>query len=111
MSGDTLWTVVVVLGLALVTVLTRASFVVPRRDPGLPGWVRRGLRHAPLAALAAVVVPEVVMTGGQITGDWRDPRLWAALAGTLLFFWRRSILVTTLGGLAVLLALRLGLGW
>jgi len=29
----------------------------------------------------------------------------------LLFFWRRSILVTTLGGLAVLLALRLGLGW
>ena len=66
---------------------------------------------APLAALAAVVVPEVVMTQGQLISTWRDARLFAAAAGAAYFWWRRGILGTILSGMAVLLPLRLGLGW
>jgi branched-subunit amino acid transport protein len=57
------------------------------------------------------VVPEVVMTQGQLTPTLLDARLFAAAAGGLLFFWRRSVLVTLLGGMAVYLPLHLGLGW
>ena len=66
---------------------------------------------APLAAMAAVVVPEVVMTQGELVANWQDARLYAVAAGAAWFWWRRGILGTILVGMAVLLPLRLGLGW
>ena len=43
----------------------------------MPAWLIEGLRYAPLAALAAVVAPEVVMTQGELIRTWQDPRLFA----------------------------------
>lgn len=106
------WTVLVTLaGLGLVTLLTRGFFLLPERDIPLPGWLRQGLRYAPLAALVAVIAPEVVMTQGQLIDTWRDARLFAAVAGTLWFLRTHSILGTIIAGMAVLLPLRLFLGW
>lgn len=104
-------TVLAIVGLALITLLTRGAFLLPRQELPLPGWLHEALRHAPLAALAAVVLPEIVMTDGELIDTWRDPRPWAALAGLAWFFWRRSVLGTLVVGMAVMLALRLGLGW
>ena len=42
---------------------------------------------------------------------WKDPRLFAAAAGALWFWVQRGLLGTILAGTAVLLMLRLGLGW
>ncbi|EGJ09906.1 MULTISPECIES: AzlD domain-containing protein [Rubrivivax] len=98
-------------GLAVITVLTRAFFMLPERELPMPGWLREGLRYAPLAALMAVVAPEVVMSQGQLIDTWRDPRLFAAAAGAGWFFWRRGILGTIVVGSAVMVGLRAGLGW
>ena len=86
-------------------------FPDPQHDVPLPGWLQKGLRYAPLAALAAVVVPEVVMTQGHLIATWQDARLFTVAVATGYFFWRRDILGTILTGTAVMLALRLGLGW
>ena len=102
---------VTILGLTAITVLTRSFFLLSERELVLPGWVRRGLRYAPLAALAAVIVPEIVMTQGQLIVTWKDARLFAVAAATAYFFWRRGILGTILTGMAVLVPLKLGLGW
>lgn len=106
--GEALLTIV---GMAVVTVLTRSFFMIPDREVPLPAWVKQGLRYAPLAAMAAIVVPEIVMTQGQVIDTLKDARLYAALAATAYFFWRRGILGTIVTGTAVMLALRLGLGW
>ena len=53
----------------------------------------------------------MVVLDGQPTGPWRDARVYAAIAGGGYFWWRRGILGTILVGMAVLLPLRLGLGW
>jgi branched-subunit amino acid transport protein len=98
-------------GLALVTFLSRGFFLLPQREWPLPGWLRKGLRYAPLAALTAVVAPEVVMTQGQLIDGVQDARLYAALAGAAWYAWRRDILGTIVVGMVVLLPLRLGLGW
>lgn len=112
MTGRTdLWTLAVILGLAGVTVLTRCFFFILDRPWSLPGWAERALQYAPVAALAGVVAPEVVMSNGHLVATWQDARLFAALAGALLFFWRRSVLLTMAGGMAVYLPLHLALGW
>lgn len=104
-------TLVALAGLTAITVLTRSFFLLSEREPTLPGWLKRGLRYAPLAALAAVLVPEVVMTQGQLIGTWADARLYAVAAATAWFLWRRTLLGTILTGMAVLVPLKLLLGW
>ena len=106
-----LWTLAVIVGLAGVTVLTRCFFFILDRPWSLPGWAERALQYAPVAALAGVIAPEVVMSGGHLVANWQDARLFAASAGVLLYFWRRSVLLTMLGGMAVYLPLHLALGW
>jgi branched-subunit amino acid transport protein len=103
--------VIAVLGLTVITVVTRGFFFLTEREVPIPAWLRQGLRYAPLAAMAAVVVPEVVMLHGQLITTWQDARLFAVAAGAAWFWWRRGILGTILVGMAVLLPLRLGLGW
>jgi branched-subunit amino acid transport protein len=104
-------TVLAIVGLTLLTVLTRGFFFLTEREIPIPSWLMQGLRYAPLAALAAVVVPEVVMTQGELITSWRDARLFAVAAGAAWFYWRRTILGTIVTGMAVLLPLKLGLGW
>jgi branched-subunit amino acid transport protein len=115
MNGTDLWTLGVILGLAGVTVLTRCFFFMSNRPWHLPHWAQRGLQYAPIAALAAVVVPEVVMVQGQLIGHWQDARIYAALVGAVYFFLRRgqgqAVLGTIVSGMAVYLPLHLGLGW
>ncbi|MBC7939328.1 MAG: AzlD domain-containing protein [Chitinophagaceae bacterium] len=102
---------IAIVGLTVITVVTRGFFFLTKREIPIPVWLQQGLRYAPLAALAAVVLPEVVLTQGQFITTLRDARLYAALAGLGYFFWRGGILGTILAGMAVLLPLRLGLGW
>lgn len=103
--------VLAIIGLTVVTVLTRAFFMLPERELPMPDWLRQGLRYAPLAALAAVIVPEIVMSQGQLLHTWADARIYATATATAYFFWRRGILGTIVSGTAVMIALKLGLGW
>lgn len=108
---STLETALTILGLAIISVVTRGFFLIPEREVPIPHWLREALRYAPLAALVAVVAPEIVLTQGQLIHTWQDARLFAAAAGAAWFWWRRGILGTIVCGTAVLLSLRLGLGW
>ncbi len=112
MSGATdAWTLLAIAGLAAVTVVTRCFFFILDRPWALPAWAHRALQYAPVAALAGVVVPEVVMLNGQLVSTWQDARLFAALAGVAVYWWRRSVLLTLVLGMLVYLPLHLGLGW
>lgn len=105
------WTLLVIVGMACTTVLTRCFFFILDRPWTLPAWARRGLDFAPIAALAAVIVPEIVMTQGHLIHTWQDARLFAAAAGASWYFWRKGVLGTIVTGMLVYLALHLGLGW
>ena len=104
-------TVMVIVGLAVITVLARSFFLISGKPWSLPYWAQRGLQYAPIAALAAVVVPEVVTTQGHLMGTWHDARLFSAAAAALAYFWRKDVLVTIVAGMAVYLPLHLGLAW
>ena len=112
MNGQTDWhTVAIIVGLAAISVITRCCFFLTRKAASLPHWAQRGLQDAPIAALSAVVLPEVLMTQGHLLATWMDARLFGAATGTLVYFWRRDVLLTIVAGMAVYLPLHLGLGW
>lgn len=112
MSGETdAWTLITIALLTVNTVVTRCFFFISNKRWSLPDWARRSLNYAPIAALVAVIVPEIVMTQGQLIDTWQDARLFGVAAGCAWFYWRRSLLGTLVCGMAVYLPLRLGLGW
>lgn len=109
------WTLGVIVGLAMVTVVTRCLFFLSSKPWHLPHWAQRGLQYAPIAALSAVVLPEVVMSQGHLITTWQDARLFAAAAGAGYYFATRgrgqAVLGTIVVGMVVYLPLHLGLGW
>jgi branched-subunit amino acid transport protein len=114
--GETHWdTMFTIAGMVVVTVVSRSFFTISRKEWTLPGWAQRGLQYAPIAALAAVLVPEIVMTQGQLISTLCDARLFAVAAGMAYFFARRgggqAVLGTIVSGMAVYLPLHVGLGW
>jgi branched-subunit amino acid transport protein len=111
LNGTDLWTLAVIGGLACVTVIARSFFFISSKPWSLPHWAQRGLQYAPIAALSAVVLPEVVMSQGHLVSSLADARIFGALAGALAYWWRRDVLVTIVVGMAVYLPLHLILGW
>lgn len=105
------WTLLTIVLMGGVTVITRGLFFISDRPWTLPRWAQRGLQYAPIAALAAVVIPEIVTVQGTLVQTWMDARLFAAVAGVAWFVWQRSVLGTIVAGMAVYLPLHIGLGW
>jgi branched-subunit amino acid transport protein len=110
MSGD--WqAAAAIVAMAIVTVVTRCFFVMPRNAWRVPSGLQRALQFAPLAALVAVLAPEVFVTQGAFLDTWRSARLLSAVAATLWYVWRPGLLGPLVAGLAVYLPIRLVLGW
>ena len=53
MNQTDLWTVGTIIGLTLVTIVTRSFFFFSAKPWSLPAWVQRGMDYAPIAALSA----------------------------------------------------------
>lgn len=102
---------IAIAGLAVITVVSRSFFMIPERELPLPDWLKRGLKYAPLAALTAVIAPEILMTQGELIDTLQDARIPAVLAASVYYFWKRGILGTIVVGMAVYLPLHIGWNW
>jgi branched-subunit amino acid transport protein len=100
-----------IVGMAAVTAVARGFFLFGERDAKVPEALLRALQVAPLAAIVAVLAPEIFMSHGALVSTWRDARLPAAAAATAFYAWRPGVLGPLVAGMAVYLPLRLALGW
>lgn len=93
----------IIAGMALVTYLTRAPFLLLLRGD-LPGWLSCWLQYVPIAVFTALVVPPFFAPQGR-------PELGLGLPVVLvagLVAWRTKQVFATIGaGLLVFLLLRL----
>ena len=113
MSSADIWLTIALLTFA--TVVTRSSFFL-LASARLPARVQQALRYAPPAALAAIVIPDLLLNvgvggvggaAGAVHIDWTSPRLLAGIGATLFFLATRHLLGTILAGMAMFTALRL----
>ena len=105
------WTALVIVGLGVVTVISRNVFLWSQREVRLPEPLQRALQMAPLAAIVAITAPEIFLSQGHLIETWRDARLLSAAVATAVYAWRPGVLLPLLAGLAVYLPLRLAWGW
>ena len=101
-DSDILWAIA---GLAAVVFVTRNVFVVvpPALQPR--GALERALRHVPIAALAALTVPQALAVLRSASPDLllvlADARLPASIVTLAVAWWWRSALWGMLAGCAV----------
>lgn len=91
-------------GMALVTYLTRFTMLAVLGHSAPPPLLRRWLRYVPPAVLAALIVPATLAPQGRVEVGLP---VWSVLAGVIVAWRTRSVLWTILGGLASFWLLRM----
>jgi branched-subunit amino acid transport protein len=105
MSDGEIWLTIALLTLA--TIITRSSFFMLGHAVRIPHRVQHALRYAPAAALAAIVAPDLILTGRPVADILLNPKLLAALGACLIFLLTRHLLATIAGGMALFTLFRL----
>jgi branched-subunit amino acid transport protein len=105
MTNMEIW--LVIIGIALLTVLTRSSFLLLGDRVSLPERVQHGLRYAPVCALVALITPEMFTTGGALDVSLSNPKLIAGIAASAITLATRKMIAAILIGMLVFSLLRL----
>lgn len=100
MDGLTLGLLILAVGMT--NFLLRGSFLLVLKNVTLPHVVQRALRYVPVAAFAALVVPELALTGGSLNLQVSNPKLIAGLAAAVVAWRTRNTLVTIGVGMVML---------
>ena len=107
MNDAEIWLVIILLLVA--TFIARSSFWLVGHRITLLKRVPESSRYVPARALAAIIIPDLLMNNGQIQIGFNNPRLIAGIAATAFFLVKRDMLLTIIFGMAVYTFIRLGL--
>jgi branched-subunit amino acid transport protein len=99
-----LWLTVLAAGLA--TFLIRYSFIGAAGRVNAPEWFRRMLRFVPIAALTALIWPDLLLEAGQLHITLANPRLIAGLIAAAVAWYTRNIFFTIGAGMLALWGLQ-----
>jgi branched-subunit amino acid transport protein len=94
------WFVIVAAG--LITFATRLSFIAMAGRYQPPSWFVAMLPFVPIAALTALVAPDLLLVAGNFDLGLGNPRFWAGLVAIGVAAWRKNILLTIGCGFAAL---------
>ena len=94
-------------GMLLVTYLPRLlpAWFLQKRN--IPPFVAAWLKFVPVAVLAALLIPSLLVADGKLNLAWNNLYLWAALPAALIAIKTRSMFATVLAGMAVVAIARL----
>lgn len=88
------------IGAGLVTFAIRYAFIGTAGRFTAPTWFVRMLRYVPVAALSALVWPDLLIAGNGFS--MTEPRLAAGLAAAAIAWKTRNILATIVCGMLAL---------
>ena len=92
----------IMLACGVVTFAIRLSFIAAEGKMTFPSWFRTLLPFVPVAALTALVIPELLMPQGTLWLSLNNSRLVAGLIAIAIAVQTRSVLWTLIGGFAAL---------
>ena len=98
-----------IIGMALVTAWSRSFFMILGERIKVSDWMIEAIRFAPLAAMVAILAPEIFLPGNATSAaqfDWKLPNIWGGMAALIAFYLTRKMLFTLIVGMAVFTAVR-----
>ena len=95
-----------ILGMALVTYIPRLLPVWLLSSKSLPPLVITWLRYVPVAVLAAMLFPSLIVQSNQVNLSLSNLFLWAALPTLLVAWKRRSLFGSVVVGMIVVAVVR-----
>jgi branched-subunit amino acid transport protein len=102
---STMTGILMIVGMALVTYLVKATVLILGDRVRFAPIVRTALGFVPVTVLTAIVVPIVIAPHhGDAELSWRNPQLVAALGTAVVGFTTRHALATIAFGLALFFA-------
>jgi branched-subunit amino acid transport protein len=108
MSSTEVW--IAIIGLMIVTFVTRGFFLLMGERVELPANFQQALRYAPAAALVAIIIPEVFLVKGAIGLEGfqlNNPHMWGGLVSAGAFLMSKSIVLTIIAGMLTFTLLRI----
>jgi len=105
MSDWYVWGAIVLMTIS--TLITRSGFFLFGHAVKLPPRLRHALSYAPAAAMAAIVIPDLVVAGTGTDISLANPKLLAGIGGALFFAATRHLLGTIVAGMTLFTVLRL----
>jgi branched-subunit amino acid transport protein len=103
-AGWQLWLLIVCMG--LVTITNRAGLLLLSNRFRLPESVQRALRFAPVAALSAIAIPDLLVADGLVDISWHNVRLMAGIVALFAAVITRSTIACLLAGMLTLHGLK-----
>jgi branched-subunit amino acid transport protein len=97
-------------GMALVTYLPRLLPAWFLRGRSLPPFLVAWLRYVPVAVLAALLLPSLLVDGGKLNLAWNNLYLWAALPAGIVAWRSKNMFATVLTGMILVALVRLFIG-
>lgn len=94
--------VVAVLVIGVATYTFRLSMIGLAGRVSLPARIERALRFVPVAALTALVTPDLLGGASGATLLTHNPRLWAGVVAVIVAWRTRNVLLTVAIGMAAL---------
>ena len=98
------------LGMGLVTYLPRLLPAWFLRGRELPAFLVAWLRYVPVAVLAALLLPSLLVADGVLAFRWDNLYLWAAVPAIFTAWKTKNMFATVLVGMLVVVLARLILG-
>jgi len=98
-----------IIGMIVVTFISRSFFILLGNRIKVSEWVLEAIRYAPLAALIAILAPEIFLPLGasSVTEfNLRLPNIWGGMAAMIAFYFSKKMIPTLVIGLAVYTAAR-----
>jgi branched chain amino acid efflux pump len=97
-------------GMGIVTYLTRMFFLISKKDEGMPKFVVRSLKFVPVAVLSAIVAPLILAPEGRLTLTYDSPYFIAGFVTFVIAYLSKNLIVTVFGGMAVILIVKFLIG-
>ncbi|BAH41961.1 hypothetical protein BBR47_09840 [Brevibacillus brevis NBRC 100599] len=96
----------IIVGTAIVTFIPRVLPLMVLSRFQLPEWATKWLSYVPISVMAALVAQEIFKNGENISFSTNHVELLAAIPTFFIAIKTRSLLVTVLAGIIVVMVLR-----
>ncbi len=102
--------IITLVGMGIVTYLTRALFIIGMKGDTLPPFVIRWLSYVPVAVLAAIICPMIAAPQKHLDLTYGNPYLLAGIVASVIALATKNLIVTVIGGMGAILLLKYLMG-